>query len=203
MGNFYANITLAGPTQTELLNYLRKESHDAYVSPTLDGFTVVYERECDNQNERILHSLTSELSKEFNCPALFVVNHDDDVLIYAVYQNGSCLEDYNSDPTYFTENDEEPVDQEVDENGRPVTRLGSSIASHDPTPLCTVFNRLQAIARLKVILRLRSWTFAIEQHQAIAEALGLPPFLVGSGFRYIEQGEEPQGISLEDLKNTM
>lgn len=43
MGVRYHNITLQGVTQQELADYLKQFHFDCYISPTVNGFTVLYE----------------------------------------------------------------------------------------------------------------------------------------------------------------
>jgi hypothetical protein len=43
------------------------------------------------------------------------------------------------------------------------------------------------------------FVFAVERHQALAEAVGLPPHTVGYGFGYISEGEIPEGVRPEDI----
>jgi hypothetical protein len=42
------------------------------------------------------------------------------------------------------------------------------------------------------------FVFAVERHQALAEAVGLPPHTVGYGFGYISEGEIPEGVRPAD-----
>jgi hypothetical protein len=100
MGNFYTNITLLSSQKPAVVNYLRAKSRDAFVTAA-DRFVVVYESASETQDEGVLCSLAAGLSEEFNCPALAVLNHDDDILCYFLFQSGRETDRYNSAPNYF------------------------------------------------------------------------------------------------------
>jgi len=205
MGNFYTNITLMGPPQDQVIEFLQARGRVAFISPTVNEFTVVYDRECDSQDERILHSLTASLSGEFECPALFVLNHDDDILQYGLYQSGLRLDEYNSCPDYFGgpdddidyDSDEYREDDEMQDEAPPQGPSGG-----DAGQLCKAFRRDDNISQVHEILHGKRHVFALEQHEALVKALGLPGVSVGSGFEYINRGESPNGLEVGDLKRT-
>jgi hypothetical protein len=101
MGSFYTNITLRGPDKDAVLGVLRRNGRCAYVSQTRDRFTMVYDLETESQDEELLCHVAELLSREFACPALAVLNHDDDLLIYHLYSCGEQVDSYNSAPGYF------------------------------------------------------------------------------------------------------
>jgi hypothetical protein len=49
------------------------------------------------------------------------------------------------------------------------------------------------------VLKKADYVFAMERHGDLVSALGLPAFAVGCGFRYVEDGELPEGLSDGDL----
>src|SRR5262245_31164062 len=106
MGNFYVNHTVRAPQQA-VVALLKKEGRTAYVSPTIKGYTVVYDRDCDHQNTFAINDLGLALSKSLSSPVVAFLNHDDDILYYWVFDQGRVLEEYNSCPDYF---DEEGMD---------------------------------------------------------------------------------------------
>src|SRR6185295_19778108 len=149
----------------------------AYVTPTTAGFTIVCDERCEEQDIDVLESLASGLSADLNCPALALLNHDDDVLIYKLYSNGKLVEEHNSSPTYF------------DPDAEPSNPSGGNAKT-----LCQVIGNPENVAEVERILRKSShendgYVFEIERHEALVGALGLPPFSVGLGYTYIEQDE--------------
>ena len=187
MGAFYTNITLKGPVQEAVLTYLRTRGRDAYVAPTINDITLVYDLACESQDERILSALAADLSQAFTCPALAALVHDDDFLVYELFQDGTRVDKYNSDPTYF-------------EGERPSPPSGG-----DANALCTAFEAGAAVERVEEILRAWSgpsggpgaspYLFAQFRHRDLARALGLPQSLSVLGYIYVAQGEaETPGI---------
>jgi hypothetical protein len=85
MGNFYTNHTLRGPSQQAVAVALAGRS--AVVAPSQDGCVVVFDEQSDYQDTHAISSLAERLSREFDCPVLAVLNHDDDILWYQLYLN--------------------------------------------------------------------------------------------------------------------
>jgi len=186
MGTFYTNIALKGPAQAAVVEHLRAQGRDAYVAPTIGGVTLVYDAACESQDQRILALLAAELSRAFACPALAALVHDDDFLVYLLFQGGAQVDEYNSDPAYF-----EDVEHVAPSGG-------------DAGALCAAFGA-SAVTRVDAILR--AWAgpngdpgaspylFAQFRHRDLARALGLPERLCTLGYLYVAQGEaETPGI---------
>jgi hypothetical protein len=203
MGFFYTNITLKGPTQEQVLAYLRQERRQAYVSPTVAGVTVVYDRRCEDQDDT-LRVLTCDLSRTYLCPALGALLHDDDVFWYVLYDQGEYIDEYDSEPGYFGY-----------EGGQPPLPSGG-----DASKLCRAFgvgggritfavdDVTQRVARL---LHVRKGMIdmdgqpglsAEERHQALAKALGLPPYSYSMGYYSIGVGNVPEGVAIPNLAST-
>lgn len=159
----------------------------AFVSPTVDGVTVVFEEQCDTQDDLILKALTKDMTQRFQCAGLAVLNHDDDILMYALFDGGKQVDEYNSNPGYF------------EGEARPPK-------GGDAEALCRLFGRNEAIAQVQEILREDSaselFVFAVMRHEKLMTALGLPSFGVGMGFTYLSRGEVPAGLSAGDLEPT-
>lgn len=182
MGNFYVNITLRSH-QARVIELLEREDRTAYVTPTVSGCTVVCDRECDEQDTDVLQELTALLSRELPCAALAVLNHDDDVLAYWLYENGTLTDHYDSSPGYFSE------DVDI-----------TSPSGGDASRLCRAFGVIQNAAEVEEILRTPSFSdgehyvFEIDRHADLAEALNIPSFAVGLGFTYIEMNALPEDL---------
>ncbi len=183
MGNFYTNITLLGPDQDQVVEYLSQQRLSAYVAPTDERATVVYEKQCETQKTEILEGLASRLAAHFNCPALAVLNHDDDILLYWLYGNKGLLDQYNSAPGYFEGEDTPP------EGG-------------DAAALCKAFGVEQNAPAVDAVLHDENYLFAVDHHEALVDALNLTDFSVGFGYTYLEHGEVPEGMTAEELKHT-
>jgi hypothetical protein len=184
MGNFYTNVTTRGPSQSDVAALLRSLNRNAFLTPTTNGFTVICDRECENQDTDLLGSLALTLSTHLECPALSVLNHDDDVLWYQLFCSGKLLDAYISASEWW-EDPSEPAPQGNPEN------------------LCRFMGAPGDPARVKKIL-VRStgvlgYLFAIRRHQELLEALGQPPFAAGLGFTYLSKGDLTTGLGSEQL----
>jgi hypothetical protein len=185
MGNFYTNITLRGPDQDATVAFLNEQRRPAYVAPTVNGCTIVFDEACETQDTDILEALAAQLSQRFACPALAVLNHDDDILWYKLYDAGQALDEYNSAPDYF--GDEE----------------GAQPTGGDARKLCRAFKAEQNLNEVERILRAADeYVFALEQHDELVRALGLPTFAVGTGYNYLVEDDAPEGLDTGSLKHT-
>lgn len=180
MGSFYTNITLKGPRQDEVIEYLSVDKRSAAVSPAFNELTVVYDEAAESQDDQVLSALAADLSRQFHCPALAVLNHDDGVLWYELYDNGKKLDGYNSRPDYFDELESDS------------TRRGGN-----PQALCSVFNPDQDPGKVRAVLD-REYLFEIDRHNDLAQVLNLAELAVGIGFNYLSRLTEADvpGVSL-------
>jgi hypothetical protein len=190
MGNSYANITLTGPAQNDIVGYLEAGRYAAYVSPTLHGRTVIFEEH--EAGEQEIYDLAAALSAHFECPALAIVVHDSNILYYQLFEDGAFSDEYNSNPSFL-----------INEPPRPPE---GGNARH----ICAAFGKPDAEAAVELILR-PSWfedqsryLFAEERHDDLASVLDLPGLAPRIGFRAIEDlwdDEEFAGfvaVGLED-----
>ncbi len=109
----------------------------AYVSPTIQGWTVVYDQETDDEDIDVLQELAQRLSHSFACPAFAVLVHDSDIFMYWLYDNGTLVDAYNSIPDYFDPTAEEAAPPE----------------GGDARKLCAVFNREHALEQVSRIFQ--------------------------------------------------
>lgn len=178
MGNFYTNVTLYRADRAKAVAALK--GRRAAVSPTAGRFTIIWDEESEGQDVDILEAVTNRLSRELNCPAWAVLNHDDDLLFYMLFSGGEKLDQYSSCPGYF---------------GGP----GSRSEGGNAVLLAKIFGAESAAKSAERILRNQDgYTSAIERHQALIEALAMPNFGVGTGYRYITNGECPPGLESVD-----
>lgn len=184
MGNFYTNFTLRGPSQKAVATALSGRA--VFVTREHNGCVVVFDEQSDNQDTQVIAELGSDLSCKFNCPVFAVLNHDDDILWYLLYEGGHLVDEYDSTPGYF------------DPNAEPSPPKGG-----DAGKLCRAFG-VNAVMDVDRILHTSTfeddgYAFAFERHADLARALGLPSFVAGGGFRGISEGELPEGLDESDL----
>lgn len=186
MGNFYVNHTVKTTDRDGVVAALRRAKRRALVGPVEDGYVVVFDRDSDNQCEVDFTEVGNLLSRELAAPVLAVLNHDDDLLCYWLFENGAATDHYNSCPDYFEgEFDEiEEFDDGEDEEDA-AAELGTD---GDPALLCRAFG-VDDVAAVEDAMRGEGFLFALLRHQELAAALGLPSYSVGAGYRYAKQGD--------------
>jgi hypothetical protein len=163
VGSFYVNFAARGPAQTAVAESLRRAKREALVSPSLHGVTFFYDRAADRQREQDIVEAAQAVSKDLGCPVWAVLNHDDDVLAYWLFESGALADEYNSCPGYFS-------------GGSSTPEGGNSVR------LCAAFEVSGKIAVVEKTLHHSKYVFAHERHLALAEALGLPWKYAGTSY---------------------
>lgn len=189
MGNFYVNMTAKGANQDDVLATLTKLGRKAFVFPMINGFTTFCDAEADMQESRVIDELARRTSRDLECPILCVLDHDDDVLWYGLYDRGELSDEYDSFPGYF----EGQFNPPKGGNAAALCKLmGPTIA--------------ETVVAVEAVLRKphneEGYVFEVDRHAALVEVLGLPSFSVGVGYRYLERGELPNGLDKESLKQS-
>ena len=187
MGIFYTNITLFKAERDQVVNSLKKEKRIAYISPKQESFIVVYDKETEDQDPKILADLTSKLSKALRCNALASLVHDGDVFYYWLYEKGKLVDKYNSAPDYF---------EEVDE---PMAPTGGNAKK-----LCSAFDKQESLSKISKVFEVAKETalnieedsdadlFGEEIHLELAKFLNMPLFAVNVGYYTIENNDLPR-----------
>ena len=169
MGNFYTNITVRGAEPGRTVNVLRDLGREAYVVE-LNRYSVVFDRQCEDQDTHIVAALAEHLATKLKAIAFAVLNHDDDILWFQLYEQSELVAEYAN-------------------RGGPRTNVRA---------LCRVFGRPGEIVPLWLLLR-RPFLFQVNRHQRLARRLGLPEASVGTGFNYLSRSELPAGVTLDQL----
>ncbi len=181
MGNFYTNYTLRGASPQAVATALAGRT--AIVTPEHNGTVVVFDEESDSQDSGVIAQLGAHLSSQLRCAVLAVLNHDDDVLFYQLFDGGSLADEYCSAPGYFSGDD-------------------SPASGGDAQKLCSAFG-VSSVEAVSPILHAPDdsdgYTFAVEQHEALVHALGISDYSVGAGFNYVSEGELPGDLTEDSL----
>jgi hypothetical protein len=172
MGNFYVNHTVRAHDVAAVADVLRASGRKAWLAPPLDGQIVVYDEASDTQDTTALASLAQTLSRKLQAPCLAVLNHDDDVLMYELHEAGQCIETFSSNPGF----------------------TGHVMVGSRGARLCAAWGVPKMAFTVAALLR-RKFTFAIDLHTELAMAVGLPPHSIGTGFKYIQEGELPEPLA--------
>lgn len=180
MGNFYVNYTLRGLSQQDVAAAVADRR--ARVTPVHNNCVVVFDEASDSQNATIIGDLASKLSRKFACPVLAVLDHDDDILWYQLYEKGELTDEYDSTPGYF------------DTDAEPSTPGGG-----DAARLCAAFGG--DAATVDTVLR-GGYVFAFERHAAMVQALGISDYAVGTSYESFDCDELPEGLAAHDVLET-
>jgi len=174
MGNFYKNLCLLGPGQSDVAAALERHGRIAFVAPEENRMTVAFDLESDEIGDPAeLGDLALTLSQDLACPVLAAAVYDDDLLLLGLYDRGKQVGEYNSS--------------------------GGSTLS--PSALATAFETRH---QLKVWLLLRAprfpfFIFESYRHSLILRALGAPQWAYATGYAYLQRGERPAGLSDSQL----
>src|SRR5579862_9822091 len=165
MGNFYTNFTLRGVSPQAVAESLK--GRKSVVTPLVNQTVVVFDKASDHQDDKIISTLATKLSRILHCPVWAVLNHDDSIFWYQLFSDGKLEDEYDSSPGYF------------DSHAMPSAPKGG-----DARKLCSAFGS-PSIAEVERILRKSSfeedgYVFAFERHADLVKALSISEFGVGT-----------------------
>jgi len=182
MGLFYTTFTTLGPDGGAVNAALKELCRTAFVSPTVEGYTVIYDRKTEEQNFAEIEKLGVGLSKACGAPVLAAALHDDDVLYLWLFQSGEQKDFYNSLPQYF------------DPNAEPGPPEGG-----DSGLLCAAFGHGRKAKRVEKLLRanlledeLPEIPGELERHQALIRELGMPAFAAAVTYSSVKEKYMPE-----------
>lgn len=186
MGNFYVNLT-ARTTKREAIGNLFA-GRNALISPIInDSFVVVYDQEADYQIWPLVEALGKELSGHLASTVFAVLNHDDDVLVCALYDRGEQTDIYNSTPNFF--------EKTTDEDGPTGGNADILCNAFGSTNIETV----QSVLRKPGAMTEDGYLFAHRRHRDLMQALGFVSEAFFVGFNYLEAGEFPPDLNKDDF----
>ena len=179
--DFYANITVQGPAQAEVVAYLTARRQVAYVSGSVKDAVVVFHEDFAAQEE-----IAAGLSAHFRCPALLAMVFGGTVLLYHLYADGHQVDAYVSSP-------HDGLD------------LDAPAPEGNAETLSAAFGMERRRASVERTLRRPTkpgtdYALAVNRHGELLRALGLPLFAAGAGFASIEAGELPTGPGFEPAR---
>jgi hypothetical protein len=198
MGLFYSNLTVYRPERLQVLAALRRLRRSAFVSPTVSGHTVIFERVTEEQDADEIERFGMEITAALSCVALASVLHDDDVLYLWLFDTGIVRDHYDSLPQYF-----DPVAEPGPPEG------GNS------SLLCAAFDRPSHRERVDELLRanllddeLPEVISELERHRALAVELGMPSIVAGLTYSSIAGDYVPEeflpdefrGLKFEEIR---
>jgi hypothetical protein len=136
------------------------------------GFTTIYDRLCEEQDLHDLRTLAADLSLQFHCAALAVLNHDDDLLWLGLVRNGEWITTYRSDRS----------------SSGSAWKLAHEFRARGLLPL------VWFLLRWPVVL------FETWRHGALASVLGIPQVSVGFGYTHLSEGDWPSSMNADQFE---
>ena len=190
MGLFYTNMTVYRPLRRSLLGVLRQLGRTAFVGPTIDGHTVVFDRAIDEQGAPAIGLLGRSLTKALSCSALAALLEDDDVLYLWLFCRGRLRDSYNSCPGYYDDRFAE----------EPPTGGNAKL-------ICKAFDRLDRQQRVEQLLRADLLKEELPEvrgeqgrHAAVAAELGMPAFVAGVCYSSVAGDYVPREFILREFE---
>jgi hypothetical protein len=181
MGSSFANLHVRDRAAEDIVPALLKvRLIPAFLTSARDGWTSVYPQpleEAEPQASR--EAAEARLSHVLRTAVLCVTVHDSDVFLYHLWEDGKCIDRYDSEPGIWKGWSEPPSGGDprvLLRFCRPGTRIGA----------------LDRILRHRTVGRLKA-VFAEELAAALARCLGLPSKRAVLGHTCLEQGES-QGM---------
>lgn len=191
MGNFYTNLTAVTDDAPAVVRALEALGRTAFVTPARNGRVLVYDAACEDQDVQTLSDLCRDLSLALDCPVWGVLDHDDAVLVYELWESGEGVDEYNSAPGYGSE-DDDMLTEDDDDDGGP--------EGGDAEALAEAFSAYGAVAEIEALLSNPSaFAFAFELHLRLCRHLGVPQEWAVCGFNGLEGGDVIEGLAIEDL----
>lgn len=183
MGNFYTNVTVKAEFDS-VVSVLRSRERRAYVASS-HGMVVVVDREADMQDIDVLASLALTLSAALSAPTLAVLNHDDDVLLFGLYDNGSLVMEYGWKKG---SGNKVPPTERSTFIAEVLRRFGTRPRPATPPPEIPGMGMVARIL-LKALGVIGSRFMGFAVHQRFVEDTGLPDESIGAGFNYVDRGD--------------
>ncbi|WP_165223891.1 hypothetical protein [Aquisphaera insulae] len=168
MGNFYVNFSIKGAEPRRVADVLARAGRVAIVTPVQVGYVVAYDEEADTQAVPEIVEVGGVLSRDLGLPVFAVLNHDDDILAYWLFERGELTDAYNA--------------------GLSPGALTTPCQDGDAATLCAALRPDADVSAVEAILR-GPVLLAVDRHLQLAKALRLPSWSVGLGYDYAAAGE--------------
>ncbi len=179
MGNFYVSYAVRTPDQATVAAVLKQLSRIAFVAPESGGIVHFYDQASDEQDPEQISTLGAQVSKDLETSVLAVMNHDDDILCYWLFDNGDFIDAYNSFPGYFGTEDEEDagVLPQGGDAAKLVRTLGAKTSAKKVHDLLRADNERE------------EYVFAVDRHAELANLLGLRGEHACLGYTYVVESD--------------
>ena len=178
MGNFYTNVVVRGPSESDVRTTLVTLNRTGFMVTHPNGFVFVYDEEADTQKEGVVESLALTLATRLRCPALAALNHDDNTLLLWLYDREGNEARFGWGVMFDAEERSPSVE---DFAGQVRRAFGTVEDDSAPDPVESLLMSLiqPFVPRL----------FAVQHHSRFLKLSGIPLAPATLGYRYVHQGE--------------
>src|SRR5947209_7122991 len=173
MGAFIVNFHVRAEDRPGLVRAVGELAPDGcWVTAPKGGWVTVYEERASDQDDVRIRQLGTHLSGRLGAPAVAFLVHDSDFLCYWLFERGELVDEFNSCPDYFDE-DDGPREARRPSGGRPEVLLR----------FCQPGSRPRDIRRVLEAAP----TFAEDQLQELAALLGIDPERALADYRGLDE----------------
>ncbi|HSQ55337.1 MAG TPA: ankyrin repeat domain-containing protein [Gemmata sp.] len=175
MGLFCVNFHFKTANDAALRAALERRGVESHrVLPVENGWVSLYEEEASNQDEGRIRELGSNLSQDLKAPAIAFLVHDSDIACYWLFDKGELLDEYNSCPDYF-DDDDHPREEATPAGGLPEVLVRYCSRGTTVDALAAILNKKDLFAE-RII-------------ENLAEALGISVERALADFRNAAEGD--------------
>jgi hypothetical protein len=190
MGNHYSNIVVYDVTQEQLFDRFSSLNRVGFLSPTINRFTAIYDRDVHADFNEKLFSL-SQLSEFLNCAVMATYLCDGSQFGYKIYLKGQFVDEYITDKPLNTVVNKEDKAKKLSEIFECPHRLQEimKILSKPISVLAdNLIDYLNNYYEFGIEYLIDSDSFPLEQirHEALAVIIGIKPcWVVGIDYNNI------------------
>jgi hypothetical protein len=172
MSDFYVSFTTRDIDAKSVADALSALGRQGFVSPASDGFVVFYDASSDDT--AAVMALAKSASERLGKPVLAVMNAEDEVLLFWLYERGVAVDSYNSNPNHLDGGDDAPAGGDADVLSRHMA---------DDADRAAIASILRAANDEE-----SDYPFAVDRHVALCQELGLPADYCCVGYANVAEG---------------
>lgn len=170
MGNHYTNLSIRGADFEAVVEAVRAANRRAFVLDPGDGWIVVFDEACDRQDEAEIRTLGRALCSVLARPGLAALNHDDDVLVFWLFDASGAV---------------------ADEFGVGAFEDEAPPAIRDVPAMCRLLETDADPDEVAAILEEQP-LMVVDVHDALTQAMGLPACTAGNSYGDLERGSSDE-----------
>jgi hypothetical protein len=175
MGNFLTNYQIRAASAPAVVTAARPIlAGRAAISPAHNGWITLYDETSESQDPDERHRVAQALSAALHTFVLAFLVHDSDILHYLLYENGHLLDEFDSQPDYFSDADDATWNRLA---GSPKALARCCPSPPPPDAVAPLLTRTR-----KYDAAPRPFADALQRLHAFAAPLGIDPQRIALGF---------------------